>query len=187
MIAALLALAAAAAQPGLPPDAAEASAALAQCALAEAQNRAAGSEPAEAVADAALTACAEPIWRVFDAFGRTLGPLSDADKSTLTGPLRLQLAWIVNQRRGLVPPQRNEATAAGDCIRSRAPAAAARPGPDETLVDLLLQQCRAETDAIRTRLVRERGEASADRIMPGVLESVRTLARRELAQARAAR
>jgi hypothetical protein len=185
MIASLLALVAA--QAGMPPSAAEASTALAQCAVAEVQNRASGPEPAEAVVDAAFTACAEQERRLWDAFGRALGPLSDADKTTLTGPLRGQLARVVNERRGLVARPRNEATALGDCVRARAPAAAARPGPDDALVDLVLQQCRAETDALRASLVRDRGEASADRIMPGVLNTLRTLARQQLAQARAAR
>lgn len=186
MIAPLLALAAVA-QPSLPPGSAEASSALAQCAVAEAQARASGPEPSETVAEAALAACAEHERRLWDTFGRALGQLSDADKSTLTGPLRLQLARVVNERRGLVSRPRNEATLAGDCVRARAPAAAARPGPEDPLVDLLLQQCRAETDAIRARLVRDRGETSADSIMPTVLEGMRTLARQQLQHARAAR
>ncbi len=186
MIAPLLALAAAA-QANMPQGADEASRALAQCAVTEAQGRASGTEPAEAVVDAVMASCAEHERRLWDAFGRALGPLTDEEKSTLIGPLRLQLLRAVNERRGLVPRQRNEATAAGDCIRNRAPAEAARPGADEAVVDLLLEQCRAETDAIRARLVRDRGEASANRIMPGVLETVRTLARQQVLQARAAR
>lgn len=185
MIAPLLALAAAA-QASMPPGTAEASNALALCTVAEARTRAAGPEPAEAVADAALTACAQHSRRLWEEFGRALGPLSEADRHTLMAPLRERLVRVVNERRGLVPRQRNEATAAGDCIRARAPAVATRAGPAEDLVDLLLRQCRAETDALRASLVRDRGEDSANRIMPSALLALRTLARQQLQQARAA-
>jgi hypothetical protein len=186
VLAPLLALAAAAAQTGLPPDTTEASAAFAQCALAEARARISSPEPAEAVAEAAIAACTEQERRLWDIFANRLGPLSDADKGTLRAPLRGQLARVVNEHRGLVPRRQNEATAAGDCIRARAPAAAVRAGPAEDLVELVLQQCRAETDALRASLVRDRGEESAGRIMPGALLAMRTLAREQIAQARAA-
>lgn len=187
MIAPLLALAAAAvAQADPPPAAAEASAAFAQCALAEARARVSSPEPAEAVTEAAIAACTEEERRIWDVLANRLGPLSEAEKGTLRAPLRGQLVRIVNEHRGLVPRRENEATAAGDCIRARAPAAAARPGPAEDLVELILQQCSAETDALRASIVRDRGEESAGRIMPSALLALRTLAREQLGQARAA-
>jgi hypothetical protein len=183
---ALLALAAAA-QAGMPPGVNEASTALARCAVAGTQARASGPAPAEAVADAALAGCAAEQQRLWDAFGTALGPLSDEEKSRFTGPLRIRLARLVNERRGLVRREENEATAAGDCLRVRAPAVAARPGSLEAAADILLDQCRAETNALRASVVRDRGEASADRIMPGVLGTLRTLALQHLQLARAAR
>jgi hypothetical protein len=73
------------------------------------------------------------------------------------------------------------------CLRDKAPAVAAQPGPAEPLADLLLEQCRAETDALRASLVREHGEASAANIMVTVTNTLRMVARRALAQAHAAR
>ena len=186
MIALLLALAAAT-QAGMPPGTAEASTALAQCAVAETQARISGADPAEAVADAALAACAQQVRRLTDAFGAALGTLSEAERRMLTDPLRDRLVQLINQSRGLVPREASEPAALGECIRSRASAAAARSGPLEALEDLVLQQCRAETDALRARLVRDRGEASAARIMTGVLVTLRTLARQQILQARVRR
>lgn len=185
MIAPLLALAAA--QAGMPPGTAEASSALAQCTVAEAQARVSGAEPAEAVADAALAACAEQVRRLSDAFGAALGTLSEADRRMLTEPLRDRLVQLINQSRGLVPREASEPAALGECIRSRAVAAAARSGPLESLEDLVLDQCRTETDSLRAHLVRIRGEASAARIMTGVQVTLRTLARQQILQARVRR
>jgi hypothetical protein len=186
MFAPLLALAAAA-QAGMPPGTAEASAALAQCTVAEAQARVSGTEPAEVIADAALAACAQQVRRLADAFGSALGTLSEAERRMLTDPLRDRLVQLINQSRGLVPREASAPAALGECIRSRATAAAARSGPLEALEDLVLQQCRAETDALRASLVRDRGEASANRIMASTQVTLRTLARQLIVQARVRR
>ena len=72
------------------------------------------------------------------------------------------------------------------CLRDKAPAVAARPGPSEPLADLLLQ-CRAESNSLRASFAREHGEESAANIMVTVTSRLRMVARRALAQARAAR
>jgi len=182
----LLALAAAA-QATMPPGFSEAISALTLCGVTEAQARASGPEPADAVADASLAACAAQQERLWNAFGAAHGPPSEAEKRELTGPLRDRLARIVNERRGLVRREENEATAAGDCLRVRAPAVAARPGPVEAAADILLDQCRAETEALRVGVIRDHGEARANRIMPGILRTLRTVALQSLQRARAAR
>ena len=183
---ALLALAAAA-QAAMPPGVSEATSVLAQCAAAGVQARISGREPAEGVVDAALAGCAAQQQRLWDAYGATLGPLSEEEKGRITGPFRERLARLVNERRGLVPRTEDEVTAAGDCVRTRAPLIAVGSGPDEAAADVLVEHCRPQTDALRARLVRERGEASADRIMPGVLRTLRTLALQNVQRARATR
>lgn len=183
---ALLALVAAA-QASLPPEANVASTALAQCAVGEAQARASAPGPAEAAADRALTACAAQRQRLWDALASAVGPLNDEDKNRFIERLRTRLVRLVNERRGLVPREQNEATAAGDCIRGGAPAVAARPLAEEEAVTDLLDRCRAESDALYASLVRDRGEASADRIMPGVRTTLRTLALEQIQRARTSR
>ena len=183
---ALLALVAAA-QASLPPEANVASTALAQCAVGEAQARASAPDPAAAVANMALAACAPQQQRLWDALAAVVGSLNDEDKNRFVERLRTRLVRLVNERRGLVPREQNEATAAGDCVRGRAPAVAARPIADEEAVTDLLNQCRAESDALYASLVRDRGEASADRIMPGVRTTLRTLALEQIQRARDSR
>ena len=183
MVIALLALAAAV-QASVPPEANAASTALAQCAVGEAEARASAREPAEAVANMALAACAAQQQRLWDALAPAVGALNDEDKNLFIGRLHARLARLVNERRGLVRREENEATATGDCIRGRAPAVAARPIAEAKAVTDLLNQCRAETDALHASLVRERGEASADRIMLGARTTLRTLAVEQIQRAR---
>lgn len=180
---ALLALVAAT-QADLPPGATEASTALSACAVRAVEARYGGPDPAEVVVDAAFAECSAEMQRLYDAFDRGLGALSAAERQSVVAPARVAMVRRVNELRGVIPRQQNEVTRAGDCIVDHAPRIAARPGPPEGLVDLLVRQCDAEIAALRANLVQERGEASADRIMPSALNGVRSLARDQLRRAR---
>jgi hypothetical protein len=185
MIALLAVLAAT--QAAMPAGASEASSALSLCAIGQVQARISGRDSADAIADAALAGCAAQQQRLWDALGASLGPISESEKSQVLGPMRARIIRVVNECRVLVPRQEDEATVAGDCIRRAAPAVAARPGPVEAGVDILLARCSAEAEAVRASLVRDRGEASAERIMPGFLHTLRAFTLRQLQRARARR
>jgi plasmid stabilization system protein ParE len=186
LLIALLVLSAAA-QGGIPAEVNEASTALAQCAVTAAQARASAPDPAEAIVDAALADCPAQQERLWTTLGAALGSLSEDEKIGFLAPMRARLARLVNERRGLVPRTRDDVTAAGDCVRAHAAGIAADFGQGDDGVGRLLGQCRAEIEAVRTTLVRDRGEESANRMMPGLLTTLRTLAGQQLREARQSR
>jgi hypothetical protein len=186
MIAPLLLLLAIA-QARMPEGAGEASNAFVQCGVREAESRSSGQEPAAAIAEAALAACAVPMQHLWDVYDAALGTLSAAEREALVAPLRQGLVRIVEERRRQIGPERNETTALRDCILAEAPAAARPPGPMEEMVDRLLGRCRAAEEAMRAALVRQGGEQSAARIMPSIQPTLRSLARRQIELARARR
>jgi hypothetical protein len=164
----------------------DASIALTRCTLPQVQEAASGTESAEAIADAALAACPEPLAQIRSIFVRISGEAdAGARMQMVIAEIRPRLIRVVNERRGLVSRQETDATAWGDCIRARATALATRPDPAEPLGDEAMRQCAENEAAVRAGLVRRRGAVAADQLMPAITAETRRLAVQAVQQARA--
>ena len=184
IIVSLLALGVAQASPQA--EIGDAAVALTRCTLPQVQAAASGTESAEAIVEAALAACPEPLAQIRSIFVRISGEEGGAAGLQLViDGMRPRLVRVVNERRGLVSRQETEATAWGDCIRARATALASRPDPAESLGDEAMRLCAENEAAVRAGLAQRRGADAANRLMPAVVAETRNIAIQTVQQARA--
>lgn len=145
----------------------------------------AGTEPAEAIVDAALAACDEARLSLRTRLVCTLGAESaDEDMRKLLGMLRTKLILHVNERRGLVPRPETVPGSWGACVKASAAALASQPGSVEELAGEAMRQCAANEASVREDLTRRRGAAVADQMMPLFSAAVRDMAMRIIRKTR---
>jgi len=152
----------AAAQPPLPRPVMDSIQRYTECAAVSANALAGGTAPAEAIADAAVRACADEERRVLDAMTTAFGPgAADMLGDVRAGARRSAMSTIA-LRRGTAPPVAEDDAFAqwGICLGDAA--AARRRLSPQAAADAALDQCRDREAAARGdangRLGPENGE-----------------------------